>query len=78
MNLIPRIEFLGEKRLIGFNGQMSLSNDITFELWQSFMKRRHEIKNKSNSGFYSMQVYDKALDFNNFTPNTEFEKWAAV
>lgn len=78
MNLTPRIEFLKEKKLIGCNRQMSISNDGTFELWQSFMKRRNEVKNESNSNFYSMQVYDKALDFKNFTPQTEFEKWAAV
>ncbi|MEQ6120254.1 GyrI-like domain-containing protein [Reichenbachiella sp. MALMAid0571] len=78
MNLIPRIEFIKEKKLVGFNRQMSISNDTTFELWQNFMKRRNEIKNRSNPHFYSMQVYDEALDFKNFTPHTEFEKWAAA
>ncbi len=78
MNLIPRIEFLEEKKLIGFSELMSLSNDRTFELWQSFMKRRNEIKNRFNPHFYSVQVYDKVLDFKNFTPKTEFDKWAAV
>jgi len=78
IHLTPRIEFLEVKKLIGCNRQMSLSKDETFELWQSFMKRRTEIKNRSNSHFYSMQVYDKPLDFKHFTPQTKFEKWAAV
>ena len=67
-----------EKKLIGVRAEISLSNDKTRELWQQFMPRRKEISGFLNNGFYSMQVYNKDLDFKNFTPETVFEKWAAV
>ena len=57
---------------------MSLSKDKTQELWQSFMTRRKGIMNSLDTGFFSMQVYDKSLNLNEFNPNTEFEKWAAI
>jgi len=57
---------------------MSLANNKTSELWQQFMQRRKEIKNISNSNLYSIQVFDESLEFKDFNPNTEFEKWAAV
>jgi len=56
---------------------MSLSNNKTAELWRNFMQRRREIPNNIASNLYSIEVYD-SLYFNNFNPNTEFEKWAAV
>ena len=72
----PRIETLVEKKLIGKRMTMSLSNNKTGELWRSFMPRRREIGNNLNSDLFSMQVYDRPVDFGNL--NQEFEKWAAV
>src|SRR5687768_16177222 len=72
----PSIETLAEKKLIGKRMTMSLSNIKTGELWRSFMPRRREIGNNLNSDLFSMQVYDRPVDFGNF--NQEFEKWAAV
>ena len=73
----PRIRTLAEKKLIGKQIQMSLADNKTFELWQSFMPRRKEIQNNIGTELYSMQVYD-ALYFDNFNPNATFEKWAAI
>ena len=56
---------------------MSSADNKTFELWQSFMPGRKEIQNSIGTELYSIQVYDP-LYFNNFNPNTEFEKWAAI
>lgn len=75
--MIPRIERLSEKKLIGKRITLSLSNNKTAELWKSFMPRRKEIQNNIGIDLYSMQKYD-ALYFNTFNPNTEFEKWVAV
>ena len=72
----PRMETLIEKKLIGKRMTMSLSNNKTGELWRSFMPRRREIGNKLNSEMFSMQVYDRPVDFGNL--DQEFEKWAAV
>ena len=56
---------------------MSLTEDRTAELWQSFMPRRIEIQNNVGSDFYSMQVYDNSY-FQDFDPVKSFEKWAAI
>lgn len=74
----PRIETLADKKLVGKRIRMTLSNNKTFELWQSFMLNRKEIKNSIGTDLFSMQVYDKFPDFKNFNPDTEYEKWAAT
>ncbi|MDP4185490.1 MAG: GyrI-like domain-containing protein [Bacteroidota bacterium] len=74
----PRIEIIPEKKLIGKRLRMSLSNNKTYDLWHSFMPNRKDIKNSLTSDLFSMQVYDKSLDFKDFNPDTEFEKWAAI
>ena len=73
----PRIETIGNKKLIGKRLSMSLHNNKTNELWRSFMPLRKEIKNNISTELYSIQVYDDSY-FNGFNPNTEFEKWAAI
>lgn len=75
--MIPRIETLSEKKLVGKRITLSLSNNKTAELWKSFMPRRKEIQNNIDTDLYSMQKYDASY-FNTFNPNAEFEKWAAV
>ena len=72
----PRTENLTEKKLIGKQMKISLADNKTFQLWQSFMPRRKEIINNLNSEMISMQVYADALRLGDFTQ--EFEKWAAV
>jgi AraC family transcriptional regulator len=74
----PRIITIPEKKLVGKRIWMSLSANQTTELWQSFMPRRKEIRNKLNAELISIEVYDQSLDFKDFNPTTEFEKWAAV
>jgi AraC family transcriptional regulator len=74
----PRIETLTEKKLIGKRLTMTFADNKTTELWKGFMPRRKEIRNNLASELISMQVYDKSFDFDNFDPNTAFEKWAAI
>jgi AraC family transcriptional regulator len=66
-----------EKKLIGKRLTMSLSQNKTGQLWGSFMPRRKEIKNAASKDLYSMQIYSPT-HFQNFSPDNEFEKWAAV
>jgi len=73
-----RIEEVSQKKLIGNRLKMSLSQDRTKELWQGFMPRRKEIGNPVTTDLISMQVYDRQLSFFNFSPTTQFEKWAVV
>ncbi|MBN8701515.1 MAG: GyrI-like domain-containing protein [Bacteroidetes bacterium] len=73
----PRIETLKEKKLIGKNLKVSLTNNKTVELWRSFMPRRKEITNNLTTELFSLQVYEPSY-FDNFNPSTEFEKWALI
>lgn len=68
-----RIENLKAKKLIGMSTKMSFINDKSYELWQGFMKRFGDIKNRADTNFISMNVFDKPP-----APDTEFEKWAVV
>ena len=77
INMKPRIETLAEKKLVGKRMIMSFSDNKTGELWGSFMPRRKEIQNNVGIELYSMQIY-APLFFNNFNPDTAFEKWAAI
>jgi AraC family transcriptional regulator len=77
-NLFLRIENLPEKKLLGKRLRMSLVNDQTMQLWQSFMPRRKEIQDTIGKELYCVQIYDKDLQFENFTPTTLFDKWAAI
>jgi len=75
--MVPRIEILAEKKLIGKHIKMSFSNNKTGELWRSFMPRRREIGNTVGTELYSVEVYEP-LFFDNFNPEKEFDKWAAI
>ncbi len=66
------------KKLIGKKLQMSVIHDRTPELWQSFMPRRKEVTNLENNFLYSVQIFESDQYFDKFSPEIEFEKWAAV
>lgn len=73
----PRIEILPEKKLIGKRLEMSLANNKTHLLWQSFMPRRAEIQNPLSPELFAVQIYESNY-FEAFNPNAVFEKWATV
>ena len=75
--MTPRIEHLEEKKLIGKSLRMSLMNNRTVELWQSFAPRIKEIANRKGADKYSLQVYPP-MYYEQFSPANEFEKWALV
>jgi AraC family transcriptional regulator len=56
--------------------RMSLAENRTLELWQSFMPRLGEIANRVNNDKISLQIYDDASRIGDFAQT--FEKWAAV
>ena len=70
------IKTISEKKLVGMSLRMSLAENKTFSLWQSFMPRRKEITNALNSNLISMQVYDIALEAGNM--QQVFDKWASI
>jgi AraC family transcriptional regulator len=71
----PIIKILEPKKLVGIRMEMSLSNNKTADLWQKFMPRRAEVKNRLTADFISMQNYGENW---NFAPDSLFEKWATV
>ena len=78
INLQPRIETLTERKLIGKRLTMSLADNQTLKLWQSFMLRRKEIKSNLTTELFSMQVYPQSFDFTFSNLKAEFDKWAAI
>lgn len=74
-NLNVKIIELNERKLVGFSLEMSYANNLTANLWRSFMPRKHEIKRIVNSDLISMQIYPVSFDF---SPNINYRKWAAV
>jgi len=78
INAEPRIAISEEKKLVGKRLKMSLSNNRTMALWQSFMPLRKQVSNNVSTDLYSMQVYDESFDYKDFNVNAEFEKWAAI
>jgi AraC family transcriptional regulator len=76
--MVPRIETLPVKKLIGKRMTMSLANNKTGELWRSFMTQRKEILNVVGSQLYSLQQFPDTTYFEHFNPENLFEKWAAV
>ena len=73
----PRIETLDEKLFVGKNITMSLANNRTKALWQSFMPERKDITNNVGHELFSIEIYPPNY-FDSFSPHAEFEKWAAV
>ncbi|HUQ96589.1 MAG TPA: GyrI-like domain-containing protein [Chitinophagaceae bacterium] len=74
----PRIEKAAQLKLVGMHRKMTFANNQTSSLWQHFMPRRTEIKNRLTQDLISLQVYPPAFNFTNWDMHTEFEKWAAV
>ncbi|HQZ97614.1 MAG TPA: GyrI-like domain-containing protein [Pyrinomonadaceae bacterium] len=74
----PKIVEINELCLVGMNIRTSHAENRTFELWSAFKPRVKEIANRVSQDFYSVQIFDKGSNFENFTPMTKFEKWAAV
>ncbi len=72
--LHPRITELQPKTLAGKQVRMSLANNKTGWLWQSFMQQRSQLAAVNNL-LYSLQLYS-ADYFSAFNPIKEFTKWA--
>jgi AraC family transcriptional regulator len=76
-NITLRIETIPEKKFVGINLTMSLTDNKTFELFSSFMPRRKEIVNAENVDVFDLIVYP-ANYFSAFNPSVSFTKWALI
>jgi AraC family transcriptional regulator len=75
--MIPRIEILNEKKLVGRRLMMSFADYKVGELWKSFMPRQKEIVSNLTNDLISMSVYTPTY-FSDFKLTNEFEKWATI
>ena len=75
--MIPRIETINDKKLVGKRMTMSYANYRIGELWGSFMPRRKEITNNLSNDLISLVVY-APNHFIDFKPTNQFERWATV
>ena len=74
----PTIVHLKEKKLIGCICKMNFTENKTGELWQSFMPRLKEIKNKISADLFSVQLYNFDYSLKQFHPSAYFTKWATT
>jgi len=72
-----RLEKLVERKFVGSRMSMSLTENKTSELWQSFMPKRKEIQNSIGTNIFSIQVYDQYY-FDIGKPRKTFDKCAAI
>lgn len=63
--------------LLGMKKGMSFSDDKTRELFMKFMPRRNEIHSISED-VYCVQIFENPKVFENFNPELQYEKWAAM
>lgn len=73
----PEIKNIQAKKTIGFSIKTTMSNDQTIKIWQQLMPRLKEVKNAVSADLFSLQVYNGET-FEEFTPTTEFTKYALV
>jgi AraC family transcriptional regulator len=71
----PSLKTIPSKKLVGMKLVMSFADNKTGQLWQRFMPKRNEIRNNLTTDLISLQIYLPGFDF---SPNTQFEKWAAI
>lgn len=75
--MIPRIEILQEKKLIGSKLMMSFADYRISDLWRNFLSQKEKISNRVSDEMISIAIY-QPNHFYDFNPTTKFEKWAAV
>lgn len=73
----PVIQNMPEICLVGMNISMTINNDKSHQLWQEFMPRATEIKDRNGREFYVAQEFTEGY-FDNYQPDLNFTKWAAV
>jgi AraC family transcriptional regulator len=73
--MTPEIRTISEFRIVGKRRTMSFADNRTADLWRSFMPKRKDIVGSISADLISLQIYPPSFDF---SPTTNFEKWAGV
>lgn len=78
IHMQPRMVNQKAKTLVGMHIETTLSENRTFELWNSFKSRLKEIPHCIPDVFYSIQDYPHPPGTPQFKIETPFTKWAAI
>ncbi len=80
ISLKPEIIGTQQKKLIGLHCKTSLLQNNIPTLWKIFMRRKHEIVERIDNGWYGISGYSSANGFepNRFSSSSMIEKWATV
>lgn len=73
----PQIKLSAAKKLVGLSACMSIVQNKTGHLWSQFAPRINELQHRIDDHKISLQFYPPSY-FDQFSPHTEFEKWATV
>ena len=73
-----RIEDIDARKLVGIKIRTSIAENSNRDLWQTFKPLARTVRGRESTDFYSVEVFDEATSFEDFTPATMFDKWAAV
>ncbi len=73
----PRFETIESTWVVGMCFPRSAGGNETARLWQRFMRRRGEVKRRSNANFLAMRVFHSSPG-ESVTPTTPFDEWAVV
>jgi len=57
-SLVPRIETISVKKLVGMSKKMSMLTDKTGELFRTFMPRKKEFSQLKNTNVLDLRVYE--------------------
>ena len=74
----PEIIDAPERLFVGMRITTCHAENRTFELWRGFKPRVREIAARLDANFISVQIFAAGQNFAEFTPQTIYEKWAAV
>ncbi len=78
MKMEPEIKIAGDKMLVGMSSKTSLNNNKIPQMWQDFLKRIPEVKNRANTDRFLLNRFNPDLKVEDITDDWEFEKWVAV
>ena len=73
----PKIEVIGNNKLVGMHMSMSMAADRTRELFSAFMPGRKDILHAKNENVFDLKVYPGDY-FQIFDPSTMYVKWALI
>ena len=79
MLIDPKIIRIEPKVMVGMSITTNQNTpQDTYKLWKTFIPRLKDIEHRKDQNLFSIQLFHSHLDFAAFSPETEFQKWAAV